>query len=502
MNENIVLRMESVHKKFPGVKALDEIDFDLREGEIHALVGENGAGKSTLMNILSGVYPYDSGKMILYEKEVSFRDAHEALENGISMIHQELALAPLVSVAENIFIGRLEKSKFGFVNLKRVSAECKALLEKFDIYDIDPNEEVGRLSVSQMQLIEIVKAISRNNKILIMDEPTAALSQVETNKLLERICRMRDEGYSIVYISHRLDEIMKVADRVTVLRDGKLIKTEQINNITVHEIVSLMVGRLFEETFSRESVSTEEAVLEAREIGSCKIHDVTFELKRGEVLGVTGLVGSGRSELLETLFGKYPIEHGDLRVRGEKVKITSPNDAITVGIGLVPEGRKIQGLYLIRTVKENISSVRLQKSNFFVNETGEKESVLDMIARLNVKTPSIDQEVNYLSGGNQQKTIIARWLLNNPDILLLDEPTHGVDVGAKQEIYQIIDTLAREGVSIILVSSELPEILMVCDRVIVMHDYTINCILPKEDLTQEIIMQHASNLEGGASSLS
>lgn len=491
MSEKVVLRAIAIEKSFPGVKALEDISFDLREGEIHALVGENGAGKSTLMNILSGVYDYDSGSVELYGRAVKFKDTHDALENGISMIHQELALAPSVSVAENIFIGRIKASKGGIINLKAIKEECQQLLDQYDVKDILPGDKVADLSVSQMQVVEIVKAMSRNNRILIMDEPTAALAQDEVEKLLSRISKLRDNGYSIIYISHRLEEIKQIADRITVFRDGKLIKTADNSELSFNDIISLMVGRPVTDAFTRKTKSTPEVVLKVEDLTSSKVHDISFELHKGEVLGVTGLVGAGRSELLETLFGKYSIKTGKILIEGKTAKITEPAIAIKNGIGLVPEGRKIQGLYLNRSVLENISSVVLQQGGMVINKKEEKSGTKEMIGKLNVKTPSLQQQVQYLSGGNQQKTIIARWLLNNPRVLLLDEPTHGVDVGAKREIYQIIDDLTSQGVSIVIVSSELPEVMMISDRVAVMHDYTITHIFEKDEVSQEKIMEYA-----------
>jgi ABC-type sugar transport system ATPase subunit len=490
----IVLETKSINKSFPGVKALTDISFDLYEGEIHALVGENGAGKSTLMNILSGVFPHDDGEIFMYGRKVDFKDTKEAYSCGISMIHQELALATSIQVMENVFIGRLLRNKFGFVDFKKMHRECNKLFDKYDIKNINPLDTLKRLSQSQMQLVEIVKALSRNSKILIMDEPTASLTQTEVDSLLSIIKKLKSEGVSIIYISHKLDEVKKISDRITVFRDGKLVKTVDNTDITTKEIANLMVGRDFDETFIRcENCRAEEVVLEVRDLCNKKLKDISFSLRKGEVLCLTGLVGSGRTEVAEAIFGKDSLDKGEIAINGKKTVIKNSRDAIVKGLGLIPEGRKIQGLFLNRSVKENISIVSLQKNKFFINDKAERESVLEIKEKLKVKTPTLNQQIRFLSGGNQQKAIIGRCLLNEPNILILDEPTHGVDVGAKMEIYKIIDDLVNSGVSIILISSELPEVMMLSDRVIVMHEGEIKGILSKQEVSQEKIMMFATN---------
>lgn len=489
-----VLELNGICKEFPGVKALDNVSLDLFEGEIHSLVGENGAGKSTLMNILSGVYQPTTGEIRLNGDPVHFVDPKDAQLKGIAMIHQELALANSVSVMENIFIGRLKKNKLGFVDFKSMRVECMQILNQYGIENVRPDDLVKTLSVSQMQLLEIAKALYLKNRILIMDEPTSSLTQAETKTLFKNIIALKDQGVSIIYISHRLEEVLEISDRITVLRDGKNIKT-LMGQTTTDELISLMVGREFDKTYKRENCCSEEIVLSVNNLQSKKLRDINLDLRKGEVLGLTGLVGSGRTELLETIFGKEKYESGEILINGQQAKIRCPADAIKYGLGLIPEGRKIQGLYLDLSVKDNISIVKLKDYTklFFIKANTEKNAVVDVNERLAIKTPSLEQKIKFLSGGNQQKAIIARWLLNKPQILFLDEPTHGIDVGAKSEIYKLIDIFAREGVSVIIISSEMPEVMKLCDRIMVMHDGRITGILNREEADPERIMAYATN---------
>lgn len=499
MKNDILLKIEGVSKSFPGVKALNNVNFDVNKGEVHAIVGENGAGKSTLMNILSGVYSPDEGKICFDEKDICFRDPRHAQELGIAMIHQELSLAANLSVMENIFIGRLKTNKLGFVNFKDIYKDCQAQLECVGINDIAPDQLISELSVSQMQMVEIAKALSLNAKLIIMDEPTSSLTQKETEMLMIVIRSLKKSGVSILYISHRMEEIFEISDKITVLRDGQYIKTLNTEETNSKEIVSLMVGREFNKSFHREIRkfnSEEKPILEVKNlIYRKKVNNVSFKLYPGEILALTGLVGSGRTELIESIFGVNKKEQGQVLINGNNVNIESPTAAINLGIGLVPEGRKIQGLFLGMTVRENITITNLSKitKNLFVHRNKELDNAKKYVAHLRVKTPDIEQQVKFLSGGNQQKTIIARWLLNNPRVLFLDEPTHGVDVGAKAEIYEIINNLAKEGVGIILISSELPEVLTLADRILVMHNGRVTGELSREEANQEIIMEFATN---------
>ncbi len=493
--KNVVLKIEGIIKDFPGVRALNDVDFDLRQGEVHALVGENGSGKSTLMNIISGVFKQDRGRIYLYDKLTNIKDTKDAQDKGISMIHQELSLAPTLSVMENIFIGRQIKNKAGFISTKKMSEKCEEILKEYHIKGVKYNDIVKKLSVSQMQLIEIAKAIYLNNKIIIMDEPTSALTKGETKTLFKHIDVLKKNGCSVIFISHRLDEVKQIADRITILRDGNLIVTKDIKKIDVKEIISHMVGREFKSTSKRIDRSQEKKVLEVKKLSNKKIHDISFFLKQGEVLGITGLVGAGRTELLQTIFGDMKYNSGEIYLYGEKVKINAVDTAIEMGIGLIPEGRKTQGLFPGLSVQENISIVKRNDLNKFgfIDYKKVDEITQDIKDKLRIKTPSMQNKINNLSGGNQQKAIIGRWLINNPKILFLDEPTHGIDVGAKAEIYEIIDQLSKQGVSIVLVSSELPEILALCDRIIIMHQGRINAELINSGITQEQIMTYATN---------
>ncbi|HHW00238.1 MAG TPA: sugar ABC transporter ATP-binding protein [Clostridiaceae bacterium] len=499
MNTGVLLRIESISKSFPGVKALDGVSFDILEGEVHAIVGENGAGKSTLMNILSGVYAPDTGKLYFAGKEVQFKDPRHAQETGIAMIHQELSLANHLSVMENIYLGRLTRNRFGFVNYKEMYKKCKSDLECLGVTDIDPDTLIADLSVSQMQMVEIAKALSFKSKLIIMDEPSSSLTRKETEMLFATINSLKQSGVSVLYISHRMEEIFEISDRVTVLRDGTYIKTLNTKDTNAKELVSLMVGREFNKTFQRKIKKIqdgEKPILEVQGLSyGKKVNNVSFKLYPGEILALTGLVGAGRTELVQTLFGLYRKESGKILLNGKEVEINSPTEAIKHGLGLVPEGRKTQGLFLGMKIRENITMANLPKlcRFLFIESKNEQEKAEYYVSKLRVKATDIEQQVRYLSGGNQQKTIIARWLLNNPKVLFLDEPTHGVDVGAKSEIYEIINNLASEGVGIVLISSELPEVLTLADRILVMHNGRITGELSREEADQEIIMEYATN---------
>ncbi|MDA8424573.1 MAG: sugar ABC transporter ATP-binding protein [Treponema sp.] len=500
MDGTTMLRLEGITKVFPGVKALSSVSLAIGKGEIHAIVGENGAGKSTLMNILSGVFPPDSGRIIFDGKDVHLKDPREAQGLGISMIHQELSLAPHLSVMENVFIGRLKRNALGFVDYGKMRKMCIDSLACLGIESIPPDTKVGSLSVSQRQLVEIAKALSFDAKVLVMDEPTSSLTLAETEMLLAVMRSLKASGVSVLFISHRLEEVFEVSDRITVLRDGCLVKSMDRSEATVNEVVSLMVGREFERVFARayrEYSPAEKPVLEVRGLTSRekKLKDISFKMYRGEILALTGLVGSGRTELLQSLFGLDKIDSGAILVDGVERSIADPHDAIALGIGLVPEGRKDQGLFLEMSVKENISMAHLpsMSRHLFLNMQQERKATQTYVDNLNIKTPGMNQRVKFLSGGNQQKAIIARWLMNNPRILFLDEPTHGVDIGAKSEIYRIVDGLAQKGMSVLFVSSELPEVLTLADRILVMHAGSIVKELARDAADQEEIMRYATN---------
>jgi len=491
----LLLETRGITKTFPGVMALKNVGFEVRPGEILALVGENGAGKSTLMNILSGYYLADSGTIHYQGKEVRFRGIHEAQRAGISMIHQELSVATNLSIAENILLGRYKRGPSGLVSPGEMAATCRPLMERLGLGDLDPAQKLATLNVSQRQLVEIAKALSFDAKLLIMDEPTSSLTAHETNYLFEIIRSLSKNGVSVIYISHRLDEVFALADRILVLRDGMVAGEVTRAAMDRNTVISLMVGReLQSQSYLGSETIREEFVLEAQNIKWLpKVVDASFALRRGEILGFAGLVGSGRSELMKAVFGAVKASSGTVLLEGKAVAFTNPREAISSGIGFVPEDRKEQSLFLGMTVMENMSISVLDRlrSSLFVSQKRETECVEGFVEKLRIKTPSLSAQIRNLSGGNQQKAIIARWLLTKPKVLILDEPTHGVDIGAKVEIYRIMRDLAREGVSIILISSELTEILLMSDRVAVMNQGKVTAVLPREGLSSELIMKYA-----------
>ena len=496
MAENKICRIKNITKHFPGVIALDNVSFDIERGKVHAVVGENGAGKSTLMNVLSGVYHADQGTVEFEGKIVAFDQPRSAQHAGIAMIHQELSLALHMSAAENIFEGRLPVSQLRLLNHKKLYADCEELLGRLGVTHINPKTLVKNLSVSEMQLLEIVKALSHNARMLIMDEPTSSLTSGEIDFLLKIVDKLRREGIAILYISHKLEEIMTIADTITVLRDGKHIDTRPKNEMDEKTMINLMVGRDFENIVVRDYMtdySNKTPILEVQNLSDVagRVRNVSFKLYQGEILGLTGLVGAGRTELLRSIFGAQLVKSGSIVMNGKQVSIRHPQDAIKLGMGLIPEGRKLQGLFLKMPVEDNIIMVYLKRlvNKFGLIRKGETHDLtMKYVNKLAIKTPSLSQIVNNLSGGNQQKTIVARWLMNDPKILLMDEPTHGIDVGAKSEIYKIIDELAKTGVSVILLSSELPEVLSICDRIMVMHHGELRGILSHDEADQVKIM--------------
>lgn len=504
MGKELICKIEGVSKIFPGVRALDNVSFDIYSGEVHAVVGENGAGKSTLMNILSGVYPADEGSVEFEGKQVSFKEPKEAQTAGIAMIHQELSLAQHMTAAENVYIGRMPKNGL-LIDRNKMVRNTQQFLNKLGISYINPKSLVKNLSVSEQQLLEIVKAMSFESKMLIMDEPTASLTEGEIEFLLKIVGQLREEGVAILYISHKLEEIMQIADKITVLRDGKHIETREKKDMDEAAMINLMVGRDFDQSAHRifmTGYETRTPILEVENLSDMqgRVKNVSFNLYEGEVLGLTGLVGAGRSELLETIFGAHFKTSGTIKIEGKETKIRNTADAISQGMALIPEGRKIQGLFLKMSVEDNMTIVFLKKLRGalgLLNKSKVKGITDEYIKKLNVKTPSKQQCVNNLSGGNQQKTIVARWLMNGPKILFMDEPTHGIDIGAKTEIYKIIDDLAKEGVSIVLLSSEMPEVLSLCDRIMVMHHGEIRGILMHDEADQVKIMSYT--LESAAS---
>jgi len=468
-----VLEMIDITKEFPGVKALDSVQLKVKKGTVHALMGENGAGKSTLMKILIGIYTPDNGKVIFDGEELKFSNIKNALDKGISMIHQELSPIPNMTVAENIFLGREPSYKFtGWVKKKELEEKTRKLFEKLEI-DIDPNVKMSELSIANTQMVEIAKAISYNSKLIIMDEPTSAITEKEVHHLFKIIRSLKQEGVSIIYITHKMDELAQITDEVTVLRDGKYIGTKSSDQITKDELIEMMVGRELNQVFHKQRVEIKEVALSVKNLcKKGKFENISFEVRKGEIVGFAGLMGSGRTEVLESVFGITPPDSGEIYIHGEKVNIRSPRDAIRYGMGLLTEDRKLTGLFLPLSVQDNIITVTIEQyaKAGFLNEKKIREDCQRLSDQLAIKTPNLQQLVKYLSGGNQQKALIARWLLQDPDILFLDEPTRGIDVGAKSEIYNLIFDLAKKGKAVVVVSSELPEILGLSDRIIVMHD--------------------------------
>jgi ABC-type sugar transport system ATPase subunit len=495
----ILLSMEHISKSFPGVHALDDVSLEVYAGEVHALVGENGAGKSTLMRILNGVLPKDAGTIRLDGREVSLQTPGDALASGISMIHQELALILYLDVGQNIYLGREPAGLLGRIDWNTLYERARSQLEMVGI-DVDPHAVVGDLSIAQQQMVEIGKALSRQAYLIVMDEATSSLTENETARLFELIRSLKAKGVTVIYISHRIEEIFEIADRVTVLRDGKLVGTYSVSEVTRADLVQKMVGRDIEDLFQKEQAPRQNIVLQVKHLSSAGyLRDISFELYRGEILGLAGLVGSGRTTLARTLFGAEKLEQGEIWIDRQRVTIDSPQAAIQYGIGLVPEDRKAQALFLNMAVSENIVMSAFPKLSRagIINFTQVRRTAQEYVNRLDIRTPSLVQRTRNLSGGNQQKLAISRWLTLNPEILILDEPTRGIDVGAKAEIHALMSQLAKQGMGILMISSELPEILGVSDRILVMREGELAAEFTREQATQEAIMSAATGTTDG-----
>ncbi len=490
-----LLSMKNVNKSFPGVLALDDVTLDILPSEIHALVGENGAGKSTLMRALSGVSKIDSGTIYWKGKSVEINQPRDAQKLGISMIHQELAIIPYLDVGKNIFLGREPQLKIsGVIDWKKLYQQAQEQLDKLGL-DINPKASVESLTIAQQQMVEVAKALSMDASLIVMDEPTSALTEKEADALFNYMKKLRENGVSIIFISHRLDEIQRVSDRITILRDGKWIGTSEVKNLSQNDIVKMMVGREVEQSAKKEAKLSSEVILQIKNLSSGDdVHDVTFDLHKGEILGIAGLVGAGRSALAEAIFGFRKITSGYIELDHKKVKFTSPQMAIEHGVGLVPEDRKAQGLFLNMAVWQNIVIAGIKKTTRFgfIQKAETQKISASLVDRLSIKTPSLRQQVKNLSGGNQQKVIIARWLSLKPKILILDEPTRGIDVGAKAEIHNLLKELATEGVGVLVISSELPEILGISDRILVMKEGHLVAELDPVLSSQDEIMQAAA----------
>lgn len=489
-----MIEMSGIHKAFNGNVVLKDVQFQLGDGEIHALMGENGAGKSTMMKILTGIYERDAGVIKVDGEEVHFKSPKEAEAKGIAVIHQELNILPDLSVAENLFLGNEQTAGFGILKNKEMNKEATRILSQLGL-NIDVRTPAGNLSVGKQQIIEIAKAIETNAKVIIMDEPTAALTDREIQTLFKTIHKLKAEGVSFVYISHRMEEIFSICDRITILRDGEYVGVRVIKETTFDEIVQMMVGRELGERFPERNATIGDVKLELKGVtrpGLCE--DISFSVRKGEVVALAGLMGAGRTEVAQAIFGYRKMSKGQILIDGKPVNIKNPRQAKNLGIGFVTEDRKTQGLIVDFSIKENITMANFEKASAsgIISRSKEKSFVGDLVKKLGVKTPSAELSAKSLSGGNQQKVVIAKWLGINPEILILDEPTRGVDIGAKKEIYQIMNDLAEQGVAILMISSELPEVIGMSDRVLVMHEGKITGEVTGEDMTQEKIMHYAT----------
>jgi ribose transport system ATP-binding protein len=491
-----ILSMENISKSFNGITVLDSVDFSVKQGEVHALMGGNGAGKSTLMKILTGVYTADDGDIIIDGKKVIIKDTNDSRANYISMIFQEFSLIPTLTVAQNIYLTRESKTALGLLNDKECNEKTRELLEELEV-DIDPNALVESLGVGYWQMTEIAKALSQETKILIMDEPTSSLTKKETEVLFSFIEKLKNKGISIIYISHRMDEIFQICDRITILRDGRKVVTENCGDINLETMIQHIIGAELDKTFEwkERSYSIDTTpVLEVKGLSSgTKVHNVNFKIFPGEILGVAGLMGSGRSEMARAIFGIDDINSGEIFINGEKQSIKNTSDAVKAGLALIPEDRRVQGLILDHTVKDNMILPILSrvKKGLFVDDRKANQIAEELVKKLNIKTDNIFKTTKLLSGGNQQKIVLAKWLANDPNVLILDEPTIGVDIGAKTEIIEIIRELADSGKAILVISSEIPELLAVSDRVIVLHEGEVKKELQRREINSEEELQHA-----------
>lgn len=493
---SVLIAMRDIDKRFPGVHALKSVRLDLRAGEVHALMGENGAGKSTLMKVLSGVYQSDGGQIEMDGKPVTFANPKEAQDAGICIIHQELSLMNDLTAAQNIFIGREPRSGFGRLNERKLNSDAAAIFARMNL-ELDPKTPVEHLTIAKQQMIEVAKALSFDSKVLVMDEPTAALNDAEIAELFAIVRALKANGVGIIYISHKMDELNQIADRVTVMRDGATIDTVNVADTSVDQIISMMVGRsLDQEALDLPSIKDAPVALEVTGLTrGAEIRDVSFSVRKGEILGMAGLMGAGRTEVARAIFGADVKDAGTIRLHGQEIMIGNPADAVAAGIGYLSEDRKHFGLATSMDVRANVVMTYLSKftnSAGVLNEASMRATAKDYIKQLDIRTPSDTQEVRLLSGGNQQKIVIAKWLLRECEVLIFDEPTRGIDVGAKAEIYKLLAELAQSGKAIIVISSELPEVLRLSHRVAVMCEGHLTGILERSDATQENIMQLAT----------
>jgi ABC-type sugar transport system ATPase subunit len=491
MDSKPILELHGISKRFPGVQALTEAHFDVRTGEVHALLGENGAGKSTLIKIISGVHKPDTGEMHINGQKISFNNPREAQAMGIATIYQELSLYPELSVAENIFMGHAPRGWLGAVDWRAMRRKAEEILDSLEIYDLDVDSKVGSLTVGKRQRVEIAKALSLNARILIMDEPTAALTEADVQRLFGIVRLLRERGVGIIYISHRMEEVFTLTDRVTVLRDGHYVGTKAVKDVTSDELIEMMVGRTIENLFPKLETQIGQPVLEVKHLWNKPLcRDVSFTVRAGEIVGLAGLVGSGRSELAQTIFGITPAQTGEIKLHGQPVRVRTPADAMKHRIAYVPEDRGTQGLIREMRIRENVSLAvlkTLMKSGF-IDDRQERDLASKAIQQLSIRAYSAEQTVNKLSGGNQQKVVVSKWLASKPKLLIMDEPTRGVDVGAKSEIHRLISELAAQGLAILMISSELPEVLGMSDRVLVMREGRMVAEFERKDATQQNVV--------------
>lgn len=490
-NKDVIFSCEGIYKSFGGVKALKDVSFAIRKGEVHALLGENGAGKSTLMKIVIGLYGADAGKMFFDGKPYVANSPAKAAEKGISMIHQELNVEPQLTIAENLFLHREHRIRGTmFLDKRRTNEEAKALLDRFGV-PFSPKQEMGKLNIAQSQMIEIIRAVSSGAKMIIMDEPTSSLDSDETQKLFEIIHDLKVQGVSIIYISHRMEEIFEICDRVSVFRDGRYIVTTDLEKTNKPELISYMVGREVSNIFPKEDCAIGDVVLKVEGLTGKGFQDISFAVHAGEILGFSGLVGSGRSETMRAIFGLDPYTSGKVYLEGESIRNRSVKDAISKRFAMVNEDRKQFGLCMFRSIRENVALPRLSKGGVMqvLNRRHESADIQTMTKKISLKASSLEAEANSLSGGNQQKVVFAKWMITNPKVLILDEPTRGVDVGAKAEIHAIVTQAAKEGMAVILVSSELPEIMGMSDRILVYHEGKISGEVRREEILNKTVTQ-------------
>ncbi|MHB8061416.1 MAG: sugar ABC transporter ATP-binding protein [Ruminiclostridium sp.] len=494
MNTDIKLELRGIEKVFPGVKALDNVSFSVKRGTIHVLCGENGAGKSTLVKIINGIYKPDAGSIFIDNKEVKINNPIEARENGISMIFQELNYIPEITIEQSMFLGREPLTKFGAIDWKEIRKRTLELMKKENL-NYNPETKLKDLTVSDIQMLEILKAVSYDSDVIIMDEPTSAITNKEVKVLFDKIADLKAKGVSIIYISHKMDEIFKIGDEITVLRDGSVVETRLASEFDIDTVISLMVGRKIVNIYPKEEFPIGDTMLEVEGLSSGKtFRDISFKACAGEIVGFAGLMGSGRTEVARAIYGLDPFDAGKVKIKGKEVKVKGVHGIIVKGLVMLSEDRKRYGIVPVRSIKENVSLPNLHQFTKLgrLNYRNEIKAVKSICDRMCVKAPSLDTTIDSLSGGNQQKVVLSRWMLRNPDVLILDEPTRGIDVGAKFEIYKLISDLVREKKAVVMISSELPELLGMCDRIYVMAKGRIAGELTRDDFTQENVMKLAT----------